>query len=240
MGMTPLMAPFGAVPMLFMVVADSDLLLFLREAHGLLAGCPALIERIEADLDAHGCGKKALRVADAAWQADRTASLPGHASEPTVIDPARLTLSQGRPRTPAYVVLIAVLLRGYFGAGFKACDADTMMQESITLRVFFTMTLELAPIADRLDTAELEIVWQESELLDRAQSTLTVEIDGQPRRTVRERGHDGRLRRVPQGRVQLGVVDLRLRVSPPQAPRTQDVVRSAAPGVAPRARRRRR
>jgi len=129
-------APFDAIPMLFVAVADSDLL-FLREAHALLAGSPALVARAEADLDAHGCAKKALRVADAAWRVDRTAPLPGHTSEPVIVDPARLTLMQGRPRTPAYVVLIAVLLRGYFGAGFKSCDAATMMQESITLRVFF-------------------------------------------------------------------------------------------------------
>lgn len=130
-------SPFDALPILFLDSADSDLREFLVEAHGLLVGCPALVASADADLDAHGCGKKALRVADAAWRAERTAFLPGAASEPTVIDPARLTLAQGRPRTPAHVVLIALLLRGYFGAGFKSCDASTMMQESITLRVFF-------------------------------------------------------------------------------------------------------
>ncbi len=31
-GMTPPTAPFDAIPMLFMAVVDSDLLLFLREA----------------------------------------------------------------------------------------------------------------------------------------------------------------------------------------------------------------
>src|SRR5271168_1143592 len=129
--------PFVAVPMIFLVAGDSDLLRFLQEAHELLAGCPGLIERAEADLDAHGCCKKALRVADAAWWAERTAPLPGYTSDPAVVDPTRLRLAQGRPRTPAYVVLIAVLLRGYFGAGFKSCDAATMMQESITLCVFF-------------------------------------------------------------------------------------------------------
>ena len=70
-------APFDVVPLLFLAAADSDLLLFLREAHALLVGCPALVERAEEDLDAHGCGKKALRVADAAWRAERTAPLPG-------------------------------------------------------------------------------------------------------------------------------------------------------------------
>ena len=96
-------APFDAIPMLFVAVADSDLLLFLREAHALLAGSPALIVRAEADLDAHGCAKKALRLADAVWRTDCTTPLAGYTSEPSVIDPTRLTLSQGRPRTPAYV-----------------------------------------------------------------------------------------------------------------------------------------
>ena len=136
--MTPPTTPFGAVPLLFLVAADSDLLMFLQEAHGLLVGCPTLIERAEADLDAHGCGKKALRLADEVWRAERTAPLPGYTVEPAVIDPTKLRLAQGRRRTPAYVVLMALLLRGYFGAGFKSCDATTTMQDSITLRLFFT------------------------------------------------------------------------------------------------------
>jgi len=135
--MIPPTAPFDMVPLLFLAAADSNLREFLQEAHGLLAAYPGLVASAEADLDAHGCAKKALRVADAAWRAERTAPLPGFASEPIVTDPARLTLAQGRPRTPAYVVLMAVLLRGYFGAGFKSCDSTTMMQESITLSVFF-------------------------------------------------------------------------------------------------------
>ena len=76
--MTPPTTPFGAVSLLFLVflvAADSDLLMFLREAHGLPVGCSALIERAEADLDAHGCGKKALRLADEVWRAERTAPL---------------------------------------------------------------------------------------------------------------------------------------------------------------------
>jgi hypothetical protein len=106
------MMPFAAVPKLFLVAGDSDLLRFLQEAHALLAGCPSLIERAEADLDAHGCRKKALRVADAAWRAERTAPLPGYTNDPSVVEPTQLKLKQGRPRTSAYVVLIALLLRG--------------------------------------------------------------------------------------------------------------------------------
>jgi hypothetical protein len=132
------MTPFDAVPLLFLsAAADSKLLMFLQEAHALIQGCPGLMASAEADLDAHGCGKKALRLADAAWRAERTATLPGCWSEPSMIASSELKLAQGRPRTPTYLVLIAVVLRGFFGAGFKSCDAATMMQESITLRLFF-------------------------------------------------------------------------------------------------------
>ncbi len=129
--------PFAALPLLFLVPGDSNLLAVLQEAHGLLVAFPELVRRAEADLDAHACRKKALRMADAAWRAEHTAPLPGHATAPAAIDSSTLKLAQGRPRTPAYVVLIALLLRGYFGAGFKACEAETLMQESITLRIFF-------------------------------------------------------------------------------------------------------
>jgi hypothetical protein len=103
----------------------------------LLAKFPELIERAEADLDAHGCAKKALRVADAVWRAERSEPLVGFPRQPVVVDARGLKLGIGRPRTSGYVVLMAVLLRGYFGAGFKSCDPATMMQESITLRILF-------------------------------------------------------------------------------------------------------
>ena len=98
-------SPFDAISILFLDGADSDLRQFLVEAHGLLVSCPALVASADADLDAHGCGKQALRLADVAWRAERTAFLPGSASEPIVIDPARLTLAQGRPRTPAQLMI---------------------------------------------------------------------------------------------------------------------------------------
>ena len=129
--------PFSPVRVLFLSVPDSDLLRFVEEVHAVVVGCPSLVGLVDADLDAHGLAKKTLRVADAAWAAGQTASLPGMALESGVIEPRRLELLQGRPRTPGYVVLIAVFLRGYFGSGFKACDAATLMQESQTLHVFF-------------------------------------------------------------------------------------------------------
>lgn len=132
-------APFDPVPLLFLAAPiESELLVFLEEAHRFALAFPSLVALVEADLDAHGCRKKAMRLADAAWREAHTAPLPGVTSEPAEIDPARLKLLQGRERTPAYVVLMALLLRGYFAAGFKASQVATMMQESMTLHLFFT------------------------------------------------------------------------------------------------------
>ncbi len=130
-------APFSAVPMLFLVAADSDLLLFLKEAHALLSGAPTLVERVDADLDTHGRNKKAMRLADKGWMAEHTAPLPGVALASAEVDAAKLILEEGRPRTPAYVVAVVLLLRGYFGAGFKSWDSATMMLESTSLQVLF-------------------------------------------------------------------------------------------------------
>ncbi len=133
--MTP--SPFAPLPTLMLVAPDSELLVFLAEVHRLAMGAPALLASIDSDLDAHGRRKKALRLADAHWERSRSGTLPAHPIEAPILDPDALVLAEGRPRTPAYVVLVALLLRGYLGAGFKAGDATTLLLESITLHVVF-------------------------------------------------------------------------------------------------------
>lgn len=130
-------SPFSPIAPLFLQPVDSDLYAFLEEVHALIQQFPPLVGAVEHDLDAHGLRKKAIRVADAQWYADRTLLLPGM-PEPSQEPEKPLLLEQGRPRTSGYVVLIAMLLRGYFGSGFKSADVASAMVESITLRVFFT------------------------------------------------------------------------------------------------------
>lgn len=130
-------APFAPVALLFLSVVESDLLAFLKEAHEVVVQFPELVDLVEVDLDEHARRKKALRVADAKWEARRSHALPGMEQEPIVVEAKALRLEHGRPRTPGYVVLLATLLRGYFGAGFKACESMSMMVESTTLRVVF-------------------------------------------------------------------------------------------------------
>lgn len=133
--MSLLVAPFASVPMLLLAPADSHFRMFLEEAHQLITTDPKLLAAIDADLDAHGKRKKALRQADARWAEARSQSLPGLAAAGEPIDPTTLTLGVGRPRTSAYVVVMFLLLRGYAG-GFKACEVTSLMMESITIHVF--------------------------------------------------------------------------------------------------------
>ena len=128
--------PFLATPILFLEAPDSELLRFLEEAHALVVAAPTLLALVDADLDAHAKAKKALRLEDAAWIRQQAAPLPG-VDAVARMGPEELRLAQGRPRTPALVVFVALMLRGFFGAGFKACDSTSMMQESKTLHVFF-------------------------------------------------------------------------------------------------------
>lgn len=129
--------PFATVPLLFLSPGDSDLRQFLSETHDLATQVPDILQWIDADLDAHALRKKALRMADKQWIARQTLPLPG--TEPVAVPTAsgEISLEQGRPRTPAYVVFMALVLRGYFGEGFKACSAATMILESTTLSVLF-------------------------------------------------------------------------------------------------------
>ncbi|MEE8346580.1 MAG: transposase [Dehalococcoidia bacterium] len=130
-------SPFNPISPLFLAPADSDLYAFLGEAHALFQQFPSLVDDVEKDLNTHALRKKAVRVADAVWFENRTPPLPDMpvpAQEPN----KPLVLMTGRPRTSGFVVLIALLLRGYSGAGFKSADVTSSMSESITLRVFFT------------------------------------------------------------------------------------------------------
>jgi len=129
--------PFSPVVALFLTPVDSDLFDFLKECHELILSAPRLLVAVDEDLDKHGLRKKAVRVADAEWVANRTRALPCM-PEPKQEPAKPLVLKQGRPRTLAYVVIIALLLRGFWGAGFKSSDVTSNMQESMTLSVFFT------------------------------------------------------------------------------------------------------
>ena len=128
--------PFKPVLTLTLTTAESELHSLLQETHSLIQDEPALVAAVARDLDAYALRKKAVRDADAKWLAERNPSLPG-IPEPQVDPGAPQALHPGRPRTPAYVVLIGLFLRGYCGSGFKSADVTSLMTESVTLQVFF-------------------------------------------------------------------------------------------------------
>ena len=67
------LSPFATITQLFLTPVDSDLRAFLEEAHALITQCPSLVDAVEADLDRHALNKKATRLADKQWLAQRSA-----------------------------------------------------------------------------------------------------------------------------------------------------------------------
>ena len=128
---------FSPIAFLIFSAADSELTHVLREVHALAEAYPELLERVDRDLDAHGLKKKAMRRKDRAWRRARSEPLPGGVGAAVEADSSPTRLGIGRPRTPAFVVLVALFLRGYLSAGFKSWDVHTMMAESSSLQVLF-------------------------------------------------------------------------------------------------------
>lgn len=121
--------------MLLLTPPDSELFEFLNEADQLAYLHPQILKQINADLDLHGKNKKALRLEDELWRAAQSQPLPSIQESRAAVRAEDLVLGTGRPRTPAYVVYMFLVGRGYYG-GFKSSEAMVLLQESITLEVF--------------------------------------------------------------------------------------------------------
>jgi len=130
-------APFTPVSLLFLSPPNSEFFDLLQEAERLVVREPEILVRVEADLNRHGREKKAARILDVQWGEAQSMNLPALDAAPGVVDPDRLKLGVGRPRTPAYVVYMFMLGRGFFG-GFKSSNASTLLLESKTMEVFLT------------------------------------------------------------------------------------------------------
>ena len=124
--------PSQPLPRLFLTPVDSHLHEFLREAHRLVEFAPAILEQIEADLDAHGLNKKLLRAADQRFFAAQTPNLASLALPAPALPPPPLALAVGRPRLTPYAVYLFLMLRGRDG-GCKDQAARLLLEESMTL-----------------------------------------------------------------------------------------------------------
>jgi len=111
---------------------DSQLQQFLTQSHRIVQFQPAILDRIEADLKAHGLQKKLLREADRRFLEGQTPDLANLKIQLRQLDPAKMELEVGRPRLEPYLVYLFLMLRGRFG-GCKDQDARLLQEESITL-----------------------------------------------------------------------------------------------------------
>jgi IS5 family transposase len=121
--------------------ANTELHEFLIETHHIVEFEPAMLERIESDLDAYGLKKKLLREADRRFLEGQTSDLSHLRIEVRQIDPTKLELETGRPRLSPYLVYLFLMLRGRCG-GCKDQDARLLQEESMTVH-WWLESLEL-------------------------------------------------------------------------------------------------
>ena len=134
--------PSQPLPGLFLMPVDSQLREFLVEAHRIVEFAPAILDHIEADLDAHGRKKKLLREADRRFLEGQTLDLHSLKIELRHLDPTQLQLEIGRPRMEPYLVYLFLVWRGRFG-GCKDQDTRLLQEESMTLH-WWLENLELS------------------------------------------------------------------------------------------------
>lgn len=132
MASVPLL-PSRPLPRLFLMPLNSELHEFLVQTHRIVEFEPAILDRIESDLDAHGLKKKLLREADRRFLEGQTPDLINLQIELRQVDPTTMELEVGRPRLEPYLVYLFLMLRGCLG-GCKDQDARLLQEESITLR----------------------------------------------------------------------------------------------------------
>jgi len=131
--------------LVFLTPLDSPLHDFLREIHQIARFEPAIVERIDEDLDLHAKKKKLLRLADAQFLEGQTPDLPHLQMQLRALSLEDVELEIGRPRTEAYVVYLFLMLRGFNG-GCKEQAARLLLEESVTLRLWLEdLGLELPP-----------------------------------------------------------------------------------------------
>lgn len=130
-----LTSPLDPINELFSTVPNTNLSELFNEGIHIAKRNPQLLELIESDLDKMALEKKLERIEDDIWHKNKNLTLPE-------IDDIRdenwkdnVVLLQGRPRMPALLVLIFLLLRGYLG-GIKKAKVQTFLKESRTLQIF--------------------------------------------------------------------------------------------------------
>jgi len=117
---------------LFFPVPDTEFHDFLEQIDELVKFAPEILEAIERDLDERGKKKKKLRLADKQFVEEMTGELPDIQLDEYTVNDFDLSLGVGRPRIPAYLVCVFLMIRGKDGSVTKLKDV-TFLQESMSL-----------------------------------------------------------------------------------------------------------
>lgn len=126
--------PLRPTRKLVSLIPQTDLSRLLAEVFALAAAEPQLLAMIDRDRDAVALKKKRERLEDQAWYQSRGAPLPGFSADAEDGWADSAELGAGRPRMPAIVVLLFLVLRGYLG-GFKDRKVAMTLQESATVQI---------------------------------------------------------------------------------------------------------
>ena len=117
---------------LFFPVPDTEFRDFLEQIDELVKFAPEILEAIEQDLEEHGKKKKKVRLADKQYAEEMTGELPDIQLDEYTVNDFDLSLGTGRPRIPAYLVCVFLMIRGKDGSVTKLKDV-TFLKESMSL-----------------------------------------------------------------------------------------------------------
>jgi len=126
---------FGPVCLLFAELPDSDFADFLAKADKFISRYPEILDAIEEDLDHHGREKKQQRLEDQRWLMRKDCRpLEGMEHPKGPIRAEELSLEVGRPRMPAYVAFMFLMIRGYAG-GESTRPCQDLVRESLSVKM---------------------------------------------------------------------------------------------------------
>jgi len=121
---------------LILPVPDTDFRDFLDETDELARFAPEIMDAVELDLDANARKKKQLRLADKRFAESRTPDLPELDVAEAEVLADELEIGIGRPRMPAALVYLFVMLRGFLGGTLTSKESRRFLCESMSLYAY--------------------------------------------------------------------------------------------------------
>jgi len=125
--------PFRTNFSLFSGIVESTFSESLQEAHRLYVKNPIIEASIIADQDAHAKEKKVMRLTDKAWHQKKQRILSCIEQGEYAYSTGQITLDDGCPRMPAFMVFACIYVRGQLG-GIKSKHTQCFLRESATFR----------------------------------------------------------------------------------------------------------